>query len=310
VKTLRIATRRSKLAVRQTEIVAEALRRRHRDVAVEAVTMSTRGDRHRGTLADAGGKGLFTRELEQALRSGRVHLAVHSAKDLPAAMDPEFAIVAVPPREDPRDAVVSRRGGIDDLPPGASVGTGSLRRRAQLLALRADLRVVPVRGNVETRLGRAIGDRAELDAVVVAMAGLVRSGLAGAHAQCIHPLDVEGFVPAAGQGVLAVQALRDDPEVACLAAPLTDPRARRALEAERRVLRQVGADCHSCVAVHVLPQADGWCGLAMVARPDGSDLLRLRCAARDADGAATALLAELASHGAADLLAAEGPLPP
>jgi hydroxymethylbilane synthase len=269
--------------------------------------MSTRGDRHRGMLADAGGKGLFTRELEQALRSGRVHLAVHSAKDLPAVMAPEFAIVAVPPREDARDAVVSRRGGIDDLPPHASVGTGSLRRRAQVLALRADLRVRPVRGNVETRLGKAIGDRPELDAVVVAMAGLVRSGLAKAHASCIHPLETDRFIPAAGQGVLAVQALRDDPEVASLTAPLTDPRARQALEAERRVLRQVGADCHSCIAVHVAPQPEGWCGLAMVAWPDGSDLLRLRCPAGDADGAATALLAELASHGADDLLATGAP---
>jgi hydroxymethylbilane synthase len=285
--------------------VAEAIRAQHRDVAVELVAMATRGDRRRGALGEAGGKGLFTRELEQALRSRRAALAVHSAKDLPAVMPAGLAIVAVPPREDPRDALVTRAGGLSGLRPGATVGTGSLRRRAQLLALRDDLRVVPLRGNVETRLRRAIGDKADLDAVVLAMAGLVRSGLAARHAEHVHPLDVASFVPAAGQGALAVQALRDDAALADLVAPLNDPRSGQALEAERRALRRLGADCRSCVAVHVAPQADGWCGLAMVAGPDGSGLIRLRCIAAGADEAADALLEELTARGAEGLLAAE-----
>ena len=306
MSTLRIATRRSNLAMRQTRIVADMIRGRNADVTVELVPMSTRGDRHKGALTEVGGKGVFTRELEDALRAGEVHLAVHSAKDMPAAMDERFAIAAVPPRGDPRDALVSRSGGVDGLPIGAVVGTSSPRRRVQLLALRGDLRVVSVRGNVETRVAKALGPDAELDAVVLAMAGLERSGQADVLGGQAHVLEVGAMLPAGGQGILALQVLAVDTRTAERLAPLDDPAARRALEAERLVLRELGADCRSCVAVHVASEAGGWCGRAMVARPDGTDMARVRSAAATAEQSAHALLRELLARGAADLLAGEG----
>lgn len=301
MEPLRIATRASDLAVRQSRLVAEAIRARHPSCAVELATMTTRGDRRRGPLAAVGGKGLFTRELEAALRRGDVRLAVHSAKDLPAEMDADFAIVAVPARADPRDALVARRP-LGELGPRAVVGTGSSRRRAQLLALRGDLDVRAVRGNVETRLAKALAEPGEMDAVVLAMAGLVRSGLAERHGACIHPFGAASFVPAAGQGALAVQALREDAEAAELAAAIDDAASREALAAERHVLRELGADCHSCLAVHVAPAAGAWRGRAMVARPDGGGMVRVTCAAAGASETAAALLARLDERGAAEVL--------
>jgi len=301
---LRIATRRSNLALRQSRLVADAIRAHHEGVEVELVAMATRGDRLRGPLRAAGGKGLFIRELEQALRSGRVQLAVHSAKDLPAEMAEEFAIAAVPARADPRDALVSRFAGVEGLPAGAAVGTGSPRRRAQLLALRGDLAVAPIRGNVETRVSKALAPEGGLAAAVLAMAGLLRSGLADSHADFVHPLAVEDVIPAAGQGTLAVQALRGAAETAELLAPLEDPAARGALSAEREVLRRLGAGCHSCLAVHVAPREGAWRAWGMVARPDGSGMVRVTCRAGGAAEAAEALLADLHDRGAAELLGA------
>ena len=156
ITQVRIGTRRSMLAMAQSQIVADALRAVHSEIHVELLPIITGGDEQSGPLAPAGGKGLFTAELEQALRSGEIHLAVHSAKDMPAGMPEEFTIAAVPPREDPRDVFVSRAGAIEELSAGATVGTGSLRRKAQLLAARGDLKVVPIRGNIETRLAKAL----------------------------------------------------------------------------------------------------------------------------------------------------------
>ncbi|HAU36818.1 MAG TPA: hydroxymethylbilane synthase, partial [Phycisphaerales bacterium] len=212
-KTLRIGTRRSRLATAQATLVVDALRRAHPGLACELAPLLTRGDRRTGPLADAGGKGLFTAELEDALRAGRIHLAVHSAKDMPAEMPAGLVIAAVPDRADPRDALVSRDGlAPADLPRGARVGTGSERRRVQLLALRDDLEIVALRGNVETRLSAALDGA--LDAVVLAMAGLERVGLAQEHATRVRPLDVATFLPAAGQGALAVQSQADSPAAA------------------------------------------------------------------------------------------------
>ena len=302
VRALRIATRRSNLAMRQSRLVADSLRAHHEGLEVALVSMSTRGDRHRGPLEAVGGKGLFTRELEEALRTGRAHLAVHSAKDLPAEMSPEFAIAAVPLRADPRDALVSRFAGAGSLPPGAAVGTGSTRRGAQLLALRGDLAVTPIRGNVETRLNKALSADGGLDATVLAMAGLLRSGLAESHAEFIHPLDVEDVIPAAGQGALALQALRDDADVTALLAPLDDGASHAALSAEREVLRRLGADCHSCLAVYVAPEQGRWCARGMVARPDGTGMIRGQCLGPTAPEAGQALLTALREQGAEGLL--------
>ena len=301
--TLRIATRGSLLALRQTEQVGRAIERRC-GAAVELVALVTRGDRRAGPLAPVGGKGLFTAELEEALLAGKVDLAVHSAKDVPAAMGGELAIVAVPPRQDARDAVVSRQGGLADLSRGARVGTGSPRRRAQLLAARGDLAVVAVRGNVDTRLRKALDEAGKLDAVVLAMAGLIRSGLAGQCGRFIHPLAVEQCIPAAGQGLLIVQATAARAgELGGLLAPLDDPPSRQALDAERHVVRRLGAGCRSCLAVHVAPDGPGWLAAAMAARPDGSGMLRLAERADTAVAAAEALANALLAAGAEKLFA-------
>lgn len=290
---LRIATRASLLAMRQSEMVAEAIRRSS-GAATELVSIVTAGDRKSGPLADAGGKGLFTAELEESLRAGGVDIAVHSAKDMPAALDAEFAIVAVPKRGDARDAIVSRHGPLESLPAGARVGTGSPRRAVQLLAVRGDLQIVPVRGNVDTRVRKAIGEGAELDAVVLAMAGLYRSGLEAEHGPCIHPLAVEQCIPAAGQGVLAIESLAAAGEAAKLAAVLEDAPSRQALDAEREVVARLGAQCHSCLAVHVVPAEGGWRGLAMASSAGGKRRLRLEwfgdSAAEVGEGLAKALL--------------------
>ena len=205
MRKIRIGTRSSELALAQTGLVARAIRRLLPSLEAEIVPVVTKGDTTTGPLWRAGGKGLFTSRLEDALRGGDIDLAVHSAKDVPTDMPGDLAISAVPERADPADVLVSPTGGsIEDLPPNARVGTSSLRRAAQLLARRPDVRVTPIRGNVETRLGKALsGDG--IDAAILAAAGLERSGLAKQHGPNICRLDPEQFLPAAGQGALLVQ---------------------------------------------------------------------------------------------------------
>jgi len=304
MRVIRIGTRRSGLAMAQSRLVADAIVARRPGWRVEPAPIETRGDRTFGPLTAAGGKGLFTAELEVQLRAGSLELAVHSAKDMPAAMGDDLCIAAVPPRGDARDALLSRHAGIDALPPGAKVGTGSPRRAALLKAMRPDVEVLAVRGNVETRLSKATGSSAELDAVVLAMAGLIRSGLAEEHAAAIHPLAVEDFIPAAGQGSLVIQAARSglDTELAAVLQEIGDAAAETALLAERAVLLALEADCHSCLAVHILPAEDQWRGLAMVARPDGSDMLRLQARQSTPDATAEALIEKLLAAGAKELI--------
>jgi len=292
--------------MRQAQLVAEALEDRCGHVRTEFVGIVTGGDRAAGALAPLGGKGLFTAELEEALRRGDIHLAVHSAKDLPVSMSGRFTIAAIPGRDDPRDALLSRGGGgIEDLPRGASVGTASPRRRAQLLCCRGDLNVVPVRGNVETRVRRVLEPGAgALDAVVLAMAGLKRCGLTDTHGRNISPLDAETFVPAAGQGILVAQYLTGAAEIAELLEPLEDAEARSALLAERLVLRELGAGCRSCIGVHVAPKGPKgrWKALAMAARADGAGMIRLEAEAASAEAAGADLLHDLRRKGAGELL--------
>jgi len=256
-------------------------------------------------LSSVGGKGLFTGELTEALRDGRVHIAVHSAKDLPAEMDAEFTIAAAPPRADPRDAIVSREGwSLAELPAGATVGTSSLRRRAQLLAVRGDLKVMPIRGNLATRIGRAIdhGQAHRVDAVVVAMAGLLRSGLADSHRKHIAPLPLAQMVPAAGQGTLAIQTLTADMKNVELLSAVNEESALAALYAERRVVAGLAAGCGSCLAVHVADDDGKWHGLAMAARPNGGDAVRVSTASGAAELAGEQLLGQLLTCGADQLL--------
>lgn len=221
---VRVGSRGSQLALRQTEQVVAALRRFHPGVEFRVYPVRTEGDRRaRAPLSRIGGQGVFVRELEARLATGEVDLAVHSLKDVPTELALGLTLAAVPAREDPGDALVSRRGlRLAELPAGARVGTGSARRAVQARALRPDLEYVDIRGNVDTRLRRV--REGSVDAVILAAAGLARLGRLGEAAEV---LDVETMLPAAGQGALAVEARTDDAELCALVAPLEDGRRGR-----------------------------------------------------------------------------------
>ena len=244
---VRIATRASELALWQARYVARRIEQ-ELGRAAEIVPLTTTGDELRDvSLAKVGGKGLFVKEIEDALLDGRADVAVHSAKDLPGESPLELVFAAFPERADARDALVSPTvTQLDDLPRGARVGTGSARRSAQLRRLRPDLEVVPLRGNVPTRLAKL--DRLGLDAVVLACAGLDRLGLADRIAERIDPLRL---VPAVGQGALAIQTRRGDPLAAALAA-LADPDTATRVAAERACQARLGADCNAALGAHAL----------------------------------------------------------
>ncbi|MHB8680203.1 MAG: hydroxymethylbilane synthase [Rudaea sp.] len=242
---LRIATRKSALALWQAEHVAALLRAAHRKLAVELVPMTTRGDRILDRpLAAIGGKGLFLKELEVALEQRHADIAVHSFKDVPMQLDDGFAIGAVLERADPADAFVSVHfAHLDTLPQGARVGTSSLRRQAQLRARRPDLRLVDLRGNVNTRLAKL--DKGDYDAIVLASAGLERLGLA-AHIR--SRLEPPHWLPAAGQGAIAVELRAGDARTLDLLAPLHDEATARCVAAERALTRHLQGSCQVPIA--------------------------------------------------------------
>lgn len=234
--------------------------------AVVLVPITTTGDRVQDRrLMDVGGKALFTKEIEQALIDGRIDLAVHSMKDVPTETPPGLTIAAIPPREDARDAFISaRHAGLDDLPDGAVVGTASLRRQAQLLALRPDLRIEILRGNVDTRLNRlAAGD---FDAILLAASGLNRLG----RAEVVTAwLDVDRFVPAPGQGALAIQT-RDEDAAAPWAAALNHAPTAMAVAAERGAMLALEGSCRTAVGAHAVIEGGRLKLTAEILRPDGS----------------------------------------
>jgi hydroxymethylbilane synthase len=298
-----VGTRGSALALAQARAVCELLEAAHRGLACEVRPIVTQGDRTQASgepLPEIGGKGLFTAELEQALRSGEIDLAVHSLKDLPTEEVDGVTVGAVCLREDVRDCLVSNRAsGLAELPSGAVVGTSSLRREAQLLALRRDLGVRSIRGNVETRI-RKVRD-GEYDATLLAAAGLARLGLLD-EASAVLPADV--LLPAPGQGALAVQARAGDPDTLELLAAVDDPVARATTTAERVFLRALAAGCTAPVAAHAVRSNEGVHLEALVASPDGRDVVRVSAsgspeevgerAARDAvDAGAGAILAAI-----------------
>ena len=270
---IKLGTRASQLAVSQSQLVADALMEVRPDWKVELVKLSTRGDRTAGSLTNVGGKGLFTAELESALRDGSIDFAVHSAKDMPAKQAEDLEIAAIPKRADARDAVISAIGDLDDLPVNAKVGTGSLRRAALLKKYRADLNIIPIRGNIQTRIARAIGESADLDAVILAQAGLDRSGLAFELAPYIHQLEIATFPPAACQGLLAIQICKDkiNPEVLTALEELNHNQSNQTFHAERFVLQSLNASCNSCLAVHIEKNKQ-WIAHAMIAKPNGEHL--------------------------------------
>jgi hydroxymethylbilane synthase len=303
VSRVRIATRGSELALWQARFVAGELASRL-GLQAEIVPLLTSGDRLQGvSLARIGGKGLFVKEIEEALLDGRADLAVHSAKDLPASLHPELVLAAFPERADPRDALVAREPSarLAGLARGARVGTGSARRAAQILRLRPDLEVLPLRGNVTTRLRKLAEDG--LDAVVLACAGLERLSLG---ARIAERLDPEQLLPAVAQGALAVQARRGNPFAARLAALDHAPTAAR-VAAERAVAAGLGADCNVPLAALALLEADGRLWLrGRVIAPDGARCVaaEARCAPDEAEQAGAALARRLREQGADAILAA------
>jgi len=244
---LRIGTRGSALALAQASLVQRQLQRRYPQLAVDLEIIKTTGDKIQDVpLAKIGGKGLFTKEIELAILSGAVDLGVHSMKDVPTEIPPGLVIGITTVREDPRDAFISRKyQGLDQIPPGGRIGTGSLRRRAQLLHLRPDLDIVPLRGNVDTRLGKLSTEN--LDAVILAAAGLRRLGRAGEITAILPP---ETMLPAIGQGALGLEFREDDDEVRSLLAFLDDPTTRVAVSAERAFLARLEGGCQVPIAAY------------------------------------------------------------
>ncbi|MBC7782393.1 MAG: hydroxymethylbilane synthase [Burkholderiales bacterium] len=272
ITTLRLGTRGSLLARAQSQLVAGAIELANDGVRVELVILKTTGDRVQDkSLADLGGKGLFTKELEQALLRGEIDLAVHSYKDVPVTMplvdQANLVITAVPRREDPRDVLIVRGDAraIAELQANARVGTGSLRRRCQLLAIREDLMIEPIRGNIDTRLSK-LGN-GDFDAIVLAYAGLKRTGLYDAACSTILPADQ--LIPSPGQGALALQTRRDDPATHRLLEPLHDAETGLCVDTEREVVRLLNGDCHSPIAAHATVAGDRLTLVAAVGQENG-----------------------------------------
>ena len=301
---LRLGTRGSRLAVAQSGQVANALRARGAEI--EMVVIRTSGDRLADVaLADFGGKALFVREIEEALLDGRVDAGIHSLKDMPAVLPDGLRLAAYPPREDPRDVLLTRSGGgLDDLPRGARVATSSLRRRALLLARRPDLRIEPIRGNVDTRLRKL--DEGLCDGLVMARAGLERLGLKPEHA---YALPVEEFLPAVGQGIVGVEAREGDTEVLEALRGVDHPGTRMQALAERAFLRRLGAGCHTPVAGHARLDGDLISIAGLVASPDGVTVLTGEASGPSsrAEALGERLAGDLLARGARALLEAGGP---
>ncbi len=267
-RTIRIGTRGSLLARWQADWVADRLRALHPEIAVELVEIKTRGDLDRDSpLSAIGGMGIFTKEIQRALSRGDVDVAVHSLKDLPTRGPEGLILGAVPPREDVADALIAPiHKTLEALPPGSRVGTGSQRRKAQLLSLRPDISVEQIRGNVETRLNHAIDGR--LDAVVLAEAGLKRLALDHRVTDRLAP---PRFLPAVGQGALGIECRADDERVRALLAPLDDPATHRAARAERRVLFLLEGGCTIPLAAWATVEGGTMTLIAAVYSADGKD---------------------------------------
>ncbi len=300
---LRIGTRGSPLALVQAGSILTALRERGADA--ELVPIKTEGDRLDLALAGVGGKGLFVREIEEALLDGRIDLAVHSLKDLPAVLPGGLVLAAFPPREDARDVLVTREpgAGLDSLPAGATVATGSLRRRALLRAARPDLTVEPIRGNVDTRLRRLAGG--DFYALVLAAAGLARLGCAPTN---VHALGADEFVPAVGQGILALEVRADDRAVTAAVATLDDEATHACALAERAYLRRLGASCNTPIGGHATIESATLRMTAVALSEDGMQVLRdgVTGAPDDAEQIGEWLADSLLAQGAAVVLGEPG----
>jgi len=269
-RPLRIGTRGSPMALYQAGFVRDRLRALNPELAaqgaVELVIIRTTGDRVQNRLlAEIGGKGLFTKEIEEALLEKRIDLAVHSLKDMETVLPAGLVIGCVLPRDDPRDALVTQTGTtLGDLPRGARIGSASLRRTAQLLRERSDLEILPIRGNVDTRLGKLAAG--EVDALVLALCGLERLGRVAAVTEV---LSAERMLPAVGQGALAIECRSDDADVLELLAPLNDPQSNACVTAERAMLAALDGSCRTPIAGLATIAGDRLALDALLLAPDG-----------------------------------------
>jgi hydroxymethylbilane synthase len=294
---LRIGSRGSQLALWQANHVADLLREQGHAIEIEVI--KTTGDKITDvSLAKVGTKGMFTKEIEEALADKRVDLAVHSLKDVPTELAPEFVLAAIMKREDPRDAFISvKYSSLDELPLGAKVGTSSLRRQCQLKALRPDLEIFPLRGNVDTRLRKL--ESGEYDAIILAAAGVHRLGL-DKHVRSRIAADV--MCPAVGQGALAIETRRDDEQTRSLLEFLNHADTRLAIECERALLGSLGGGCQVPIGAYA-EKHDGKLHLrAMVGHPDGSIVLREQADGADADKLGRQVAQTLLQRGADKIL--------
>ena len=299
MKRLTVATRRSRLALWQAEHVKRLLEARHTGLAVALLPMTTRGDELLDKRLDqVGGKGLFVKELESAMAEGRADLAVHSMKDVPAELPPGFILAAITEREDPRDAFVSNKyKSLSSLPEKGSVGTSSLRRAAQIAERYPGLETRLLRGNVETRLSKL--DRGEYDAIVLAVAGLVRLGLAQ---RITSRLELDESLPAPGQGALGIECLQARTDVARIIHSLNEESTARCVHAERAVSRALGGNCSLPLAAYAVTKGSGMLLRALVASGDGRRVLRAQAEGADPDALGAAVADELRRRGAEEIL--------
>ena len=271
MRPIRVGTRGSKLALAQTAMIVRDLGALYPGVSFDTVTIRTTGDaRVNVPFAAVGTKGMFVKEIEEALLAGEIDFAVHSMKDMPGELTDGLSLAATPPRVDPRDALVSPHRHIGDVPEGGRVGTSSLRRRAQLTALRPDLQVEELRGNLDTRLRKL--DEGQYDAILLACAGLERLGFTD---RIRERLPVEQFVPAPGQGALALEIRSGDDKMRGLLSPLNDPSTADAVRAERAFQAALGAGCTFPVGAHALIDGSDIRFLAMMGGVNGMERLQL-----------------------------------
>jgi hydroxymethylbilane synthase len=296
---IRIATRKSALALWQANHVKHSIQGVHLALNVTLVAMTTMGDLWLSApLSEVGGKGLFIKELEQAMLDGRADIAVHSIKDVPAELPAGFVLAAVGFRDDVRDALIGRTAAtVAALPAGAVVGSSSLRRGAQLLARRPDLTVKPIRGNVQTRLAKL--DAGEFDALILAAAGLERLQLK--HRITEH-LSIEQSLPSAGQGALGIECAAGNQALIELLRPLNDVDVARCVGAERAVSRSLGGDCSLPIAAYAVLEGTAIRLRALLAAADGSRVLRCECTGTDPEGLGAAAAQALRDQGADEVL--------
>ena len=299
--TIRIATRKSPLAMWQAEHVAEALRNAHPGINVQIHGMSTQGDKILDTpLAKIGGKGLFVKELEARMLEGDADIAVHSMKDVPVELPEGLHLAVIMEREDPRDAFVSNDyASLDELPAGAVVGTSSLRRQCQLSDRRPDLEIKSLRGNVNTRLKKL--DDGEYDAIILAAAGLIRLGFGDRIRSTIEP---EDSLPAIGQGAVGIECRADDERVNGLLAPLHHADTASRVLAERAMNTRLEGGCQVPIGGHAVLKDDEIWMRGLVGTVDGSEIIRaeIRGPRDEAEALGTALADELLQHGAKEIL--------